>query len=258
MTSRFTDSIVLVTGGSSGIGRATALAFAREGAKVVVVASSELARAESVANQIRTEGGIALPLAADLRSIPAIDGMVAAVTNEYGSIDVLVNSAGVYFETAIGETSEEAFDQTFAVNVKGLFFTVGAVAPIMKRRRQGKIINIASISGVHGAKGFSVYAASKAAVIMLTRTLALELAPFDINVNAIAPGNTATPINEDVRNLPEFSERRAKFAAATPSTHVFAEAEEIAGAALFLASPVARPMHGSVLLMDEGRSAGFN
>ena len=258
MTSRFTDSIVLVTGGSSGIGRATALAFADEGAKVAVVASSDAARAEAVTNQIRSEGGTAFPVVADLTSVPAIQQMVAAVIDEYGTIDILVNSAGVYHSTPIGETSEAAFDQTFEVNVKGLFFTVNAVAPIMKRQRHGKIINLASISGVHGAKGFSLYAASKAAVIMLTRTLALELAPFDINVNAIAPGNTATPINEDVRTRPEFAERRAKFAAATPSTHVFAEAEEIAGAVLYLASPVSRPMHGSVLLMDEGRSAGFN
>lgn len=258
MTALFTDSVVLVTGGSSGIGRATALAFAREGAKLAVVASSDITRAEAVADEIGAEGGTALALVADVTNVSSIGRMVSAVTDEYGYIDVLVNAAGVFYATAVGETSEEAYDQTFDVNVRGLFFTVGAVAPIMKRRRRGKIINLASIAGVHGSKGFSIYSASKAAVIMLTRTLALELAPFDINVNAIAPGNTATPINEDVRTQPEFAERRAKFAATTPSNHVFSEAEEIAGAALFLASPASRPMHGSVLLMDEGRSAGFN
>ncbi len=258
MTALFTDSVVLVTGGSSGSGRATALAFAREGAKLAVVASSDITRAEAVADEIGAEGGTALALVADLTNVSSISRMVSAVTDEYGYIDVLVNAAGVFYATAVGETSEEAYDQTFDVNVRGLFFTVGAVAPIMKRRRRGKIINLASIAGVHGSKGFSIYSASKAAVIMLTRTLALELAPFDINVNAIAPGNTATPINEDVRTQPEFAERRAKFAATTPSNHVFSEAEEIAGAALFLASPASRPMHGSVLLMDEGRSAGFN
>ena len=258
MTALFTDSVVLVTGGSSGIGRATALAFAREGAKLAVVASSDITRAEAVADEIGAEGGTALALVADLTNVSSISRMVSAVTDEYGYIDVLANAAGVFYATAVGETSEEAYDQTFDVNVRGLFFTVGAVAPIMKRRRRGKIINLASIAGVHGSKGFSIYSASKAAVIMLTRTLALELAPYDVNVNAIAPGNTATPINEDVRTQPEFAERRAKFAAATPSTHVFSEAEEIAGAALFLASPASRPMHGSVLLMDEGRSAGFN
>jgi 3-oxoacyl-[acyl-carrier protein] reductase len=208
--------------------------------------------------QIREEGGTGFALAADLTNVAAIREMVAAVSDAFGSIDVLVNSAGVFHPTPIGETSEEAFDHTFDVNVKGLFFTIDAVAPIMKRQGHGKIINLASVAGVHGSKGFSLYGASKAAVIMLTRTIALELAPFDINVNAIAPGNTATPINEDVRTLPEFAERRAKFAEATPSTHVFAEAEEIAEAALYLASSVSRPMHGSVMLMDEGRSAGFN
>jgi 3-oxoacyl-[acyl-carrier protein] reductase len=137
-----------------------------------------------------------------------------------------------------------------------VWHSIDAVAPGMVARKQGKIINFASTAAMVGLSGFAVYCATKAAIVMLTRSLARELAPHGVNINAIAPGNTATPMNESVRTDPQ-GEMREAMRKLTPSGVLFSSVEEIAGAALFLVSPAARPMHGATLLIDEGFSTGL-
>jgi NAD(P)-dependent dehydrogenase (short-subunit alcohol dehydrogenase family) len=251
------DKVALVTGGSSGIGRATALLLARNGAQVAVVASSDIGKAQAVVEEISSQGGEARAFQADVRAVQNIDTLVREVHTCWGGIDILVNSAGVYYPTLIGETSEEAYDRMADINLKGMFFTMDRVATGMKARQRGKICNVASIAAFVGSGNYGLYCALKAGVVALTKTFALQLAPYGINVNAIAPGNTRSPINEDVRTKPEFAGRRAMIDAQTPSPRKFSDPEDIAAGILFLVSEESRAMNGATLLMDEGRAAGM-
>jgi 3-oxoacyl-[acyl-carrier protein] reductase len=250
---RFEARIALVTGGSSGIGNAIARRLAAEGAFVALTASSDPARAARAAEQI---GGNALGLVADVTKASSIEKAVSAVYGKWGRIDILINSAGVYYPTPMGESAEGAVQQMLDTNLKGVFMAMNAVVPAMKAQGGGKIVNIASVAAFMGSKTYSMYCAVKAGVAMLTRATALELAPYAINVNAVAPGNTATPINASIRTAPEFAERRALIDANTPSRRKFTPPEEIAGIAVFLASDEARAMYGTTVLADEGRAAG--
>jgi NAD(P)-dependent dehydrogenase (short-subunit alcohol dehydrogenase family) len=254
---RFANKVVLVTGGSQGIGEAICRRFAAEGAKVAVVASSSVEKAQSVADGIVGAGGEALPFRCDVTSVEQIQSLVDAVLASFGQIDVLVNSAGVFYPTRIGQTDEAMFDRMCDINLKGTFFMCNAVAPHMTERGSGKIINIGSTSGVVGRRDFVVYSATKAAVIHMTRALAVALAPHGININVISPGNTETPMNEGIRKNPENAGIRETIAERTPSKRLFADPNEIAGAALFLASDDAQAMFGSMVLMDQGITAGY-
>jgi NAD(P)-dependent dehydrogenase (short-subunit alcohol dehydrogenase family) len=254
---RFANKVVLVTGGSQGIGEAICRRFAAEGAKVAVVASSSVEKAQRVADGIVGAGGEALPFRCDVTSVEQIQSLVDAVLASFGQIDVLVNSAGVFYPTRIGQTDEAMFDRMCDINLKGTFFMCNAVAPHMTERGSGKIINMGSTSGVVGRRDFIVYSATKAAVIHMTRALAVALAPHGINVNVISPGNTETPMNEGIRKNPENAGIRETIAERTPSKRLFADPNEIAGAALFLASDDAQAMFGSMVLMDQGITAGY-
>lgn len=255
---RFQDRVVLVTGGSQGIGEAICRRFAAEGAIAAVVASTQRAKAQGVADAIVADGGRATAFACDVADVGQIDTLVADVLAEHGRIDVLVNAAGVFYPTRIGETDEAMFDRMCDINLKGTFFVSDAVAQHMiARGGDGRIINFGSAAGVAGRSNYIIYSATKAGVIHMTRSLGVALAPHGINVNAIAPGNTATPMNENVRTEPEYEEIRQTIARATPSKRLFADAHEIAGAALFLASEDANAMYGATILMDEGGTAGY-
>lgn len=254
---RFKNKVVLVTGGSQGIGEAICRRFAAEGADAAVIASNSLDKAQGVVDAIMTAGGSAKAFACDVTSVSAIEALVRAVIEAFGRIDILVNSAGVFYPTRIGETDEEMFDRMCDINLKGTFFTCNAVAPHMIERGSGTIINIGSTSGVVGRRDYIVYSATKAGVMHMTRALAVALAPHGINVNAIAPGNTETPMNLHIRTEPEHAATRETIAARTPSKHLFADPNEIAGAALFLASTDAQSMHGATILMDQGITAGY-
>ncbi len=255
---RFADKVVLVTGGSQGIGEAICRRFAAEGAIAAVVASGDRAKAQGVADAIIADGGRAEAFVCDVSDVGQIEKLVADVLASLGRIDVLVNSAGVFYPTRIGETDEDMFDRMCDINLKGCFFACDAVAQHMIERGEGgRIINLGSGAGVSGRSNYIVYSATKAGVIHMTRSLGVALAPHGINVNAIAPGNTATPMNENVRTEPEYAEIRETIARNTPSRRLFADASEIAGAALFLASDDANAMYGATMLMDEGSTAGY-
>jgi 3-oxoacyl-[acyl-carrier protein] reductase len=254
---RFANKVVLVTGGSQGIGEATCRRFAAEGANVAVVASSSLDKAQRVVDAIVGAGGQAKPFRCDVTSVTEIKSLVDSVLAAFGQIDVLVNSAGVFYPTRVGQTDEAMFDRMCDINLKGSFFMCNTVAPHMIERGSGKIVNIGSTSGVVGRRDFIVYSATKAAVIHMTRALAVALAPHGVNVNVIAPGNTETPMNENIRKAPENAAIRATIAERTPSKRLFADPNEIAGAVLFLASDDAQSMFGSMVLMDQGITAGY-
>jgi 3-oxoacyl-[acyl-carrier protein] reductase len=250
-----TNKVALVTGGSSGIGFAVAKRLAAEGATVAVVGTN-LKKAESAATEIRAMGGAATAYAADVGNPQDVERVVDEITRAHNQIDILVNSAGLWRESPLGQLSPETLDQMINVNLKGPFLMVNAVAPQMKERRSGRIVNLASVAGLVASPGYSLYSSLKAAVVMFTKAAALDLAPFDIAVNAVAPGNTSTPMNEHIRLNPDFAARRERIAATTPSNRPFTPPEEIAEAVLFLASGVVNALHGTILSLDEGRAAG--
>lgn len=251
------DKVAFITGGSSGIGAAIARRFAREGAKVAVVASTDLAKAQAVARAIEGEGGRSWACVCDVRKRAAVEQAVHGAVAALGPIDIVVNSAGVYYATAIGKTSEEDAARMIDINLKGTFNVINAIAPAMQKAGHGKIINFASVAAVMGVRERSLYCATKAAVAQMTRALARELAPFNVNINAIAPGNTATPMNEKVRTDSAYAQQLAGMEAATPSQRTYSEPDDIAAVASFLASEESRAMHGSVLIADEGISTGL-
>lgn len=248
------EKVALITGGSQGIGEAIAARFAREGAAVAVVASSSVDKARAVSDRL---GGRARPYACDVRSPDAVGALHTQVTRDFGRVDILVNSAGLFYPTPVGTTAEADFDRLVDTNLKGTWNLVSAVAPGMIARKQGKILNIASVAGVMGIGTYAVYCASKAGIIMMTRALACELAPHGINVLCLAPGNTATPMNEDIRTNPEMRPFLDFMAARTPSGRTYSAADDMASIALLLCSDDARAMHGSCVLADEGFSAGL-
>ena len=251
------DKVAFITGGSSGIGEAIARRFSQEGARVAVAASSDLAKAQAVVGSIEHAGGRAWACACDVRSRAAVEQAHRAAVDALGPVDIVVNAAGVYYATPIGKTSVEDADRMIDINLKGTFNVVSAIAPAMQRAGHGKIINFASVAAVMGVRERSLYCGTKAAVAQMTRALARELAPFNVNINAIAPGNTATPMNEKVRTDAAYAQQLAGMEAATPSQRTYSEPDDIAAVALFLASDDSRAMHGSVLIADEGISTGL-
>jgi 3-oxoacyl-[acyl-carrier protein] reductase len=251
------EKVAIVTGGSQGIGEATARRLATEGYRVAVVASSSLEKAGQVAGSIRHNGGDAQGFVCDVQEAAAARQLVEQVTKCFGRIDLLVNAAGVFKPTPAGAGLLVDANQMIDINLKGTWNMIEAVVPSLKAAGAGSIINIASVAGVTGFGGYSIYCATKAGIILMTRALACELGRENINVNCVAPGNTATAINDDIRNDPSMQSMRDFMSARTPSPRTFSTPEDIAAAICFLASPQARAMRGSCLLMDEGISAGL-
>jgi NAD(P)-dependent dehydrogenase (short-subunit alcohol dehydrogenase family) len=256
MTRRFDGKHALVTGGSQGLGLAIAARLAEEGAAVVAVASSSKEKAAAAISAF-PDPHLHLAEVCDVRDASAVNNLVARITERFGALDILVNAAGVFYPTPAGDTEEDTYDRMVDINLKGTWNLINAITPLMKSRKAGKIVNVASVAAVMGIGGYAVYCATKAGIIMLTRALANELAPHGINVNCIAPGNTATPMNEDIRTKPELRPFLDAMTARTPSPRTYSEPSDMAAIACFLLSDEARAMHGSCILADEGFSAGI-
>lgn len=252
---RLEGRVALVTGASRGIGRAIALALAREGAGVIVNYNRGREMAEEVVRMIRDMGGEAICIQADVGDRGMVEKMVEEGLRRFKGIDILVNNAGVLMGGGnLLEFRDEEFDPMWRVNVKGILNCSRAVAPHMMEKRYGKIINISSVAGLGTAilPGNMLYASTKAAVIILTKRLALELGPYGINVNAIAPGFISTEMGLGQFTPSELEERLRYFREKTMLRRV-GEPEDIAGVALFLASEEARFITGQTITVDGGR-----
>jgi len=245
---RLDGKVAVVTGASRGIGRAIALRFAEEGARVVVNYEAKAAEAAAVVGEIQKGGGDAIAVAADVSSSADVERLVAQALDRYTRIDILSNNAGIMVAKGVLETTEDDWDRTIDVNLKGAYLCSKAVAPIMIRQQGGTIINMSSNSGLYhpSAMRFTEYVVSKAGMNGLTKAMALALGPY-ITVNAICPGWIRTEMVEDTdpaiveRILDETALRRW----GTP--------DDVAGCAVFLASAEASFITGELLIVAGGR-----
>jgi 3-oxoacyl-[acyl-carrier protein] reductase len=245
----FKGQVALITGASSGIGRATAEAMAREGARVGVNYCKNQAGADETAETIRKAGGQALVVRADVTRAAEVQAMVDAVRKEWGRIDILVNNAGdLIARRSLTDMTEEYWDQIMALNLKSVFLCVRAAWQEMAERKSGCIINVSSIAGRNGGgPGAAAYSAAKGGLLTYTKGLAKELAPHGIRVNGIAPGVIATPYHERYSPGEVFQ----RFIASIPLGRA-GTSEDIADVIVFLASPAARYMIGETVEVNGG------
>lgn len=243
---RLDGKVALVTGGGSGLGRGLALALAEAGADVAVAGRGT--GLEETAELIRGTGRRALVCKIDLSSTDGIPGLLDQVEAELGGLDILVNNAGMIHRGKALDVTEADWDQVVALNQRSLFFLSQAMARRLAARGRGKIINIASMLSFQGGVGVLAYAASKHAVAGITKALANELAPFGINVNAIAPGYMATDLTSALQT---DQERNAQILGRIPAAR-WGTPADLAGAAVFLASPASDYVHGHILAVDGG------
>ncbi len=243
--------VAMITGGSKGLGYAMGAGLASAGAHLVLV-NRKLGEGKEAAKALEAEYGVkARAYSADVTKLGQLEKVVSEVVKEFGRLDVLINSAGINIRGAIDELSPEEFNQVMQVNVEGTWNACRAVTPQMKKQQSGKIINMASTLGLVGLANRTPYATSKGAVVQMTRALGLELAPFNINVNAICPGPFLTEMNIPIAGTDEAK----KFIVGATALARWGELKEIQGAALFLASDAGTYMVGSMLTVDGGWTA---
>jgi len=254
---KLSNKVALITGAGSGFGRATAILFSKEGAKISVVDIVEKGGQETV-ELIKQKGGDSIFIKADVSKASDAERMIKTTVDTYGRLDILFNNAGIPMSfTPVEEVKEELWDRIMDINVKGIFLGFKYIVPIMKKQGGGVIINTASISGVRPRPGLSAYSTSKAAAIMLTKALAIELAPFKIRVNCLNPVAAETPMLAKFIGVEEakgekFEAGRKRFIDTVPMGRL-AQPEDVAYAALFLASEEASLVTGASLDVDGGR-----
>jgi NAD(P)-dependent dehydrogenase (short-subunit alcohol dehydrogenase family) len=242
------DKIVIITGGGSGIGEATSKLFAKEGAKVIIADINE-ERAEKVAREI---GNLAFPIKVDISKIDEIEYMVNNIIDNFGKIDILINNAGIYRKGDILSITEDEFHELINVNVKGVLFCTKYVAKEMIKQKKGVIINIASEAGIVGIKNQVIYNLTKSAVISITKSCAIDLAPYGIRVNCISPGTTLTPLVEEAIKNEKDPESILRMVESNRPLNRLGKPEEIAFAIVFLASDLAGYATGANLSIDGG------
>ena len=246
---RLKDKVAIVTGAASGFGRGIAEAFAAEGARVLVADLN----AEAAAHVASGIGKSAVPFTCDVAKKAGVDAMVAACVNVFGGLDIMVNNAGITHKNqSLLTVSEDDFDRIYAVNVKSIYLSTLAAVPELEKRGGGSIINTASTAGVRPRPGLTWYNGSKGAAVILTKSMAVELAPKNIRVNAINPVIGETGMIEQFMGMPDTPENRAKFVAGIPMGR-FSRPSDIANAAVFLADPASAFITGVCLEVDGGR-----
>ncbi|UCF98470.1 MAG: SDR family oxidoreductase [Spirochaetaceae bacterium] len=246
MEKRFNKKVAVITGAGDGMGRQFALDLAREGAAVVVTDIDRDA-VDRVVAEIEHAGGRALGSACDVSSRAQIDTAIAQTVSEYGSVDILINNAGLLVPGTIEETSDELIDRTLDINVKGILYAIRRVTPLMKAKRYGRIVNIASITGKRGDNStVFVYGASKGAVISLTRSAARELGPFGITCNAVAPHAIMT------RMMRYWDDAKKESAAAQIPVRRLGTTQDVSRLVLFLASDESSFITGETVNINGG------
>ncbi len=248
---RFDGKRIIITGGANGIGKATVARFAAEGATVVLTDVNGAA-AELTARQIARETGAAIyPFAADV-SVKADDlATMQFALEKMGGVDILVNNAGIYYEDPFEEITEARWDAILDVDLKGTFLMSQVVVPHLKAKRSGVIVNMASTNGLVGERNYAHYNAAKGGVVLLTKTLALELGPFNIRVNCVCPGYIATDNAvgvDDSEFIQDYIEHKIPL-------RRLGKPEEVASVIAFLASDDASFVHGDAILIDGGQLA---
>ena len=252
---RLKDKVSIITGGGAGIGRAIAMGYAREGARVVV-ADINAATGEATTAEILDGGGEALFVSTDVSRTADVQGMVTAAVEQYGKIDILVNNAAVQLfgqDARVHELTEAVWDRTHAINLRGSWLCSKYVIPEMLKQGGGVIINVSSPTGLSGcAPGYTAYSASKGGVFALTRVMAVDYARDNIRVNALVPGTTVTPLTEEVLLGDEafYADRVALMPVGR-----LGKPEDVVGLAVFLASDEASFCVGGIYMVDGGMTA---
>jgi 3-oxoacyl-[acyl-carrier protein] reductase len=241
------NKVAIVTGASLGIGSACALDLAANGADVAINYRKHDAEARAICDQIKAMGRRGLPVRADVSNFADAQTMVDTVVKELGRIDILVNNAGVNRDAVIWKMTEQQWDEAVDINLKGYFNYIRAVAPLFKGQGSGKIVNVTSINGLRGKFGQANYSAAKAGIIGLTKTVARELAKFNVNCNAVAPGLIETDM---VKQAPEDVRQKA---IAEIVLGRIGQPEEVASVVTFLCTEKARHVTGEVIKVDGGQ-----
>jgi NAD(P)-dependent dehydrogenase (short-subunit alcohol dehydrogenase family) len=256
MTGKLSGRVAVITGAGSGIGRAAADLFAREGAEVALVDLNAQA-AKDATEQITAAGGRALAVGADVADAAQVDLAFRQISGEFGRVDVLYNNAGVNSAGSVVDASDEDWDRCFAVNAKGTFLCSRAAGRLMVAAGSGSIINQGSVAALVGIANFASYCASKGAVVALTRSMSVDLAPRNVRVNAICPGTVYTPLMEPMLRARGNGDLAAGLAMTTAKYPIgrLGTPAEIAAVALFLASDDSSFLTGSVITADGGMTS---